>query len=243
MVEDKDVRFRLNLLQRWQLLHGQTEVHVALRQQRLIAALALFGPRNRRYMSGLLWPDNPEARALESLRVSVHLVSRQAPGLLVNGGPVLSLADSLRVDLHDCLEQVGSCVESRWSTPNDGCLSRIRQAELLPGWYEDWVILEQNRLRNFRLRALVGHARRWLEQEEAEKAAEAATAALELEPLQEACVGLLMSAELKLGNRARAWHAFEDFRARLKFELGVDPSTHLALLANGIRGSLNTDFS
>ncbi|KRE52391.1 hypothetical protein ASG92_25410 [Arthrobacter sp. Soil736] len=238
MVKDKDVRFQLNLFQRWQLLCGQTEVHVASRQQRLIAALALFGPRNRHYMSGLLWPDSPEARALESLRVSMHLISRQTPGLLVNGGAVLSLVDSLSVDLHQCLEQVRNCERSGSSADEDDCLSHVRCADLLPGWYEDWVILEQNRLRNLRLRVLVGHARRWLEQGEAEKAADAARSALELEPLQESCVGLLMRAELKQGNRARAVNTFENFKARLTAELGVSPSPHLTQLAAGIRGSI-----
>jgi DNA-binding SARP family transcriptional activator len=238
MVRDKDVRFQLNLFQRWQLLCGQTEVHVASRQQRLIAALALFGPRNRRYMSGLLWPDSPEARALESLRVSMHLISRQAPGLLVNGGTVLSLVDSLSVDLRQCLEQIRNCERSGASAKEDACLSHVLRADLLPGWYEDWVILEQNRLRNFRLRVLAGHAQRWLEQEEAEKAADAARSALELEPLQESCVGLLMRAELKQGNSARAVNTFENFKARLTTELGVSPSPHLTELAAGIRGSL-----
>jgi SARP family transcriptional regulator, regulator of embCAB operon len=235
MVEDKEVRFQLNLFQCWQLFHGQTEIHVSPRQQRLITALALFGPRNRRFLCGLLWPDSTDAHALESLRVSMHLISRQTDGLVVNGGPVLSLAAHLSVDYHECLEKVRNCGRLGSSNSEDSCLSYLQLAELLPGWYEDWVILEQNRLRNFRLNMLAEHARRWLEQEHAEKAAEAARTALELEPLQETSVGLLMRAELQLGNRARAWTAYEDFRARLSAELGVDPSTHLTQLAAGIR--------
>ncbi|MFC9335260.1 BTAD domain-containing putative transcriptional regulator [Arthrobacter sp. NPDC057009] len=240
MVEDKDVRFHLNLFQRWQLISGESEVYVASRQQRLIAALALYGARNRRYICGLLWPDSPEARALESLRVTMHLISRQIPGLLVNGGPVLSLAPSLSVDLHNCLEQVRGCQTSISYTPDDACLSHLRHAELLPGWYDDWVILEQNRLRTFRLRALAGHAQRWLDREEPEKAAEAARSALELEPLQEACVGLLMRAELELGNRVGAVHTFESFKASLATELGVAPSAYLYQLVAGIRGPVRS---
>jgi DNA-binding SARP family transcriptional activator len=157
---------------------------------------------------------------------------------LVNGGPVLSLAANLSLDLQECLEQVRKCEQSGSSAAEDVCLSRLRRAELLPGWYEDWVILEQNRLRNFRLRVLVGHARRWLEQGDSENAVEAARSAVELEPLQEASVGLLMRAELKLGNRAGALHTFEDFKERLASELGVGPSADLAQLAAGIRGPL-----
>jgi SARP family transcriptional regulator, regulator of embCAB operon len=237
MIEDKDVRFQLNLFQRWQLRQARAEVQLVSRQQRLITALALYGPRNRSYIAGLLWPDSPEARALESLRVSVHLISRQTPGLLVNGGPVLSLTESLAIDLQECVERVRKCEQSGANAAEDICFSRLRHAELLPGWYEDWVILEQNRLRNLRLRAFVGHAGRWLEQGDFEDAAEAARSALELEPLQEFSVGLLMRAELKLGNRAAALRTFEDFKGRLAAELGVGPSAGLAQLAAGIRGS------
>jgi SARP family transcriptional regulator, regulator of embCAB operon len=119
---------------------------------------------------------------------------------------------------------------------DDACLSHLRRAELLPGWYDDWVILEQNRLRTFRLRALVRHAQRWLDREEAEKAAEAARTALELEPLHEACVGLLMRAELELGNRVGALQTFESFKAKLTTELGVAPSAYLYQLVAGIQG-------
>lgn len=241
MVEDNDVRFRLNLFQRWQLLHGKSEIRVASRQQRLITALAFYGSRSRRYMSGLLWPDSPEVRALESLRVAVHLISRQVPGLLVNGGSTLALADCLSVDLQECFEQVGNCAHSVTSAAEDDCLAKLQSAELLPGWYEDWVILEQNRVRDFRLRMLLGHARRWLEEGETEVAAEAAQSALEIEPLQEACVKLLMRAELKSGNFAGALHRFECFKARLAAELGVNPSVPLAQLAASIRGVLGHD--
>ncbi|MGN7250373.1 AfsR/SARP family transcriptional regulator [Arthrobacter sp. SAFR-014] len=234
-MEQDGAHFQLKLLQRWQLFCGPAEIHVPSRQQRLVSALALIGPRPRRYLSGLLWPDSPEVRALESLRVSVHLMSRQSPGLIVADGPILSLTNSLSVDLHQFLDHLRACELSESCSAPDGCLSQLQRAELLPGWYEDWVVLEQNRLRNIRLRALVLHAGRWLEQGEAAKAAEAAQNALELEPLHETSIGFLMHAELELGNRPGALHVFESFKALLAAELGVQPSRHLSRLAQRIR--------
>ena len=73
--------FQLSLLQSWQLRRGADIVRVAPRQQRLITALAINGPRPRGYLVGLSWPECRESRALESLRVSMHLISRQIPGL------------------------------------------------------------------------------------------------------------------------------------------------------------------
>ena len=236
MAQDKDVRFQLSLFERWQLRHGETEVHLAGRQQRLVSALAIYGARHRRYLSGLLWPDSREACAMESLRVTVHLISRQAPGLLAVEGSVLSLVDGVRVDFQDLLARIKDCERSDSNSTHDACLAHIQPAHLLPGWYEDWVILEQHKLRDVYLRTLIVHARRWLDVGEAEKAMEAAKTALELEPLHEICAGLLMRAELNTGNRAEALRVFANFRTRLLDELGLSPSEHLVKLALAIRG-------
>jgi DNA-binding SARP family transcriptional activator len=233
------VGYELKLFQRWQLLDEQAEVPVAWRQQRLISALAIYGSRHRRYLGGLLWPDSPEERAMESLRVSVHLLSRQVPGLLVKNGPMLTLGSELRVDVHKFLEQVENCEQANVDGPHDACLTCLLGAELLPGWYEDWVILEQHRLRKVRLHALLAHAKRWLDRGEVEKALEAAQGALELEPLHEACVCLLMQAELKVGNRAGALRAFGAFKASLDADLGIAPSDYLSSFAASIRGQVS----
>jgi DNA-binding SARP family transcriptional activator len=172
---------------------------------------------------------------MESLRASVHVVARQTPGLLVSAGPVLSLAGTVSVDLHQLLEQVENCEHSSSDQTHDVCLARLQRAELLPGWYEDWVVLEQERLRSLRLRAFLAHARRWLDKGEPDRAAEAAENALALEPLHETCVGLLMRAQLDVGNRSGALHTFEKFRTRLSRELGVDPSDDLLRLAADLR--------
>src|SRR4051812_24310561 len=139
--------FQLSLFQTWKLRRDSSVLHVAARQQRLITALAIHGPRPRSYLVGLLWPESCEARAMESLRVSMHLVSRQVPGLLVNGGADLTLSDLVEVDLH----RVRSCLREISQTGLNGnaasYLTLLRDAELLPGWYDDWVLFEQSRLR------------------------------------------------------------------------------------------------
>lgn len=172
---------------------------------------------------------------MESLRVSVHLVLKQIPGLLLSDGPMLSLMEDLRVDLHQFLVQVRNCDEPDSCSRNGTCLAFLRNADLLPGWYDDWVVSEEHRLRNLRLRSFLVHGRRWLDQGEADKALEAAEGALELEPLQESCVELLMCAELQMGNRVQALRRFETFKTRLILELGVAPSKCLVELAASIR--------
>jgi len=216
--------FQLSLFQSWKLSRDSYIMHVAARQQRLITALAIHGPRPRSYLVGLLWPESHESRALESLRVSVHLVSRQAPGLLVNGGAELWLSDLVDVDLH----RVRSCLRELSQSGVDGTaassVNLLRQAELLPGWYDDWVLFEQSRLRQDRLHAFHIIARESLARGDFEIALEASEAALELEPLYESAVGLLIQAQRRQGNNAAALRAFEKYRARLNEDMGLSPS-------------------
>ena len=216
--------FQLSLLQSWQLRRDTDVVHVAARQQRLITALAINGPRPRGFLVGLLWPECRESRALESLRVSMHLVSRQVPGLLINGGTVLSLSELVDVDLHRVRALIRELGQVGLNGNVASCLHQLRDAELLPGWYEDWVLFEQSRLRQDRLHAYHLIARESLARCDYEFALEASEAALELEPLYESAVGLLVQAERKQGNNAAALRAFGKYQVKLKEDMGLEPS-------------------
>jgi DNA-binding SARP family transcriptional activator len=237
MGDDGYGHFQLRLLQSWQLSRDSDVVHVAARQQRLITALAITGPRPRSYLVGLLWPDKAEARALESLRVSVHLVSRQLPGLLVNDGAVLSLNGMVEVDLHRVRAGMRSLGQPNLNGNAAACLSLLRDAELLPGWYEDWVLFEQSRLSQERLHAFNIIARESLAHGDYETALEASEAALEVEPLYESAVGLLIQAESRQGNATAALRAFEKYRAKLKEEMGLTPSEAILRLVSEVRES------
>jgi DNA-binding SARP family transcriptional activator len=231
-----DYGFRLSLLQSWQLRRGTDVVHVAARQQRLITALAINGPRPRGFLVGLLWPESQESRALESLRVSMHLVSRQVPGLLINGGTVLSLSELVDVDLHRVRDQIRELSRSGLNENVASYLHQLRDAELLPGWYDDWVLFEQSRLRQDRLHAFQIIARESLARCDFESASEAAEAALELEPLYESALGLLIQAEQELGNNAAALRAFEKYQVKLKEDMGLAPSGAIQRLVLEILG-------
>ncbi len=216
--------FQLRLLQSWQLRRDTDVVHVAVRQQRLITALAVNGPRPRSYLVGLLWPDTPEPNGLESLRVAVHLISRQIPGLLINGGTMLSLSEIVDVDLHRLRAQIQELGRAGVNGNVAMCLQQLRDSDLLPGWYDDWVLFEQSRLQQDRLHAYHIIARESLARGDFESALEAAEAALDLEPLYESAVGLLIEAERRRGNNALALRAFGRYESKLKEDMGLVPS-------------------
>lgn len=234
MDNDDYGNFELDLLKSWQLRQGGEVVHVAARQQRLIAVLAVRGDSLRNYLAGLLWPEYPEAKALESLRVTVHLITRQLPGLVIKKGPALSLDTRTIVDLH----RVRTAIKAAGTADHAAAeilLQDLRGLDFLPGWYEDWVLFEQSRLRHDQLRALTLLAHRFADAGDYGAAADAAVAALELEPLYESAVRVLVTSELAQGNLATALLAYDKYREQLGRDMGVPPSEGLRHLMAGIR--------
>jgi DNA-binding SARP family transcriptional activator len=234
MDNDDYGNFELELLQSWQLRQGGAVVHVAARQQRLIAVLAVRGGSLRNYLAGLLWPEYPEPKALESLRVTVHLITRQVPGLVVKSGPLLSLDTRTSVDLHrvrSALKAAGTAD----TTAAGQLLQDLRGLDFLPGWYEDWVLFEQSRLRHDQLRAFTVIAHRLADAGDYGAASDAAVAALELEPLYESAVRVLVTSELAQGNLAAALFAYDKYRDQLQRDMGVPPSEALRQLIHGLR--------
>ena len=155
-------------------------------------------------------------------------------GSLVNGGAELSLSDLVDVDLH----RVRSCVRELSQTGLNGnaasSLNLLRDAELLPVWYDDWVLFEQSRLRQDRLHAFHIIGRESLARRDFEAALEASEAALELEPLCESAVGLLIQAQRQHGNNAAALRAFEKYRTKLYDDMGLAPSEGIRRLVADI---------
>lgn len=223
----------MSLFQCWKLENGGTEVPVSSRQQRLIAALAISGPAPRHYLCGLLWPESPDSRALENLRVSIHHVSRDLPGLLVNGGRILALGDGVSVDLKELRSEMTRA--DRGLEAVEELAARLRQAELLPGWYDDWVILEQRRLLQARVTLLERLADGYLRRGEPFRAIDAANFALSLEPVNESALALLVRAHMTAGNRGSALQVAEEFTATLRRELGIQPSSEIAGMLRSIR--------
>jgi DNA-binding SARP family transcriptional activator len=107
--------------------------------------------------------------------------------------------------------------------------------ELLPGWYEDWVLLERDRLRQLRLHALEALADKLAAVGRHGEALQAAHAAVRLEPLRESARRAMVRIQLAQGNVAEALRTYESFRRYLVDELGVTPSSQMEELVAGIR--------
>jgi DNA-binding SARP family transcriptional activator len=221
--------WELDLLRHWQLRLAGKPVQVAFRQQRILAAIALLGSRPRRFLAGLLWPAAPEAKAAGNLRTGVGQISRKLPCVLSITHDSLALNAGVIVDWQSLQERI-SLIQLDATVPEPAHVAPLESAVLLPGWYDDWVIFEQERLNRRRLEALETLAERFLALGDGRHCAEAAGAAATIEPFRESAHRLLVQGHLSAGNYCPAIRAFELFRTRLADELGVEPSPQMQQL-------------
>jgi DNA-binding SARP family transcriptional activator len=205
--------------------------------ERLVAHLCLSGQPLRSAIAGRLWPDVPEEHAQGSLRQTLWLLHKVAPGLVEVSGRSLALADGVRVDvreLGDWAQRLRdpACGLDDVVVPDAGL-----GGELLPGWYDDWVLLERERLRQLRMHALEDVAVRLMAAGRYGDALQSALAAVRAEPLRESAHRTVVRVHLAEGNVVEALRAYEQFRTMLADDLGVQPSSQFSRLVEGIRRS------
>jgi DNA-binding SARP family transcriptional activator len=161
-------------------------------------------------------------------------LQKAAPGLLDVSGDALTLAAGVRVDVRE-LEEWARKVSSLDAGDADLAIPCAGlYGELLPGWYDDWVLLERERLRQLRVHALEVVAVRLAGVGRHGEALQAAYAAVREEPLRESAHRAVVRVHLCEGNLAEAVRAYEQFRTMLLHELGVVPTEQMTRLVSGI---------
>ncbi|MEU4560136.1 BTAD domain-containing putative transcriptional regulator [Actinoplanes sp. NPDC023936] len=145
----------LELLDGFRLRAGQDAVEVSDVGQRLIALLALRRrPVRRAVIAGTLWPDKTESRASANLRsILWRMNGTDTPGVIVCCGSSLGLQPDLGVDVVTLEEAGWALLDGSIAAATSLGFERLSQ-ELLPGWYEDWVIVERERLGQLQIRFL-----------------------------------------------------------------------------------------
>jgi len=152
--------------------------------QRLVAFLCLSGRPARSAVTGRLWPEVPEIQAQADLRSALSRLHRTAPGLVEGTGGALSLATGVSVDvreLHDWAEQV---LDPHARLDHVSLPDLALWGDLLPGWYDDWVLPERERVRQHRKQALEAVAVRFAGAGRHGMAVQAAHLAVRGEPLR-----------------------------------------------------------
>jgi DNA-binding SARP family transcriptional activator len=229
----------LELFDSWRLSRTGAVHEMRTREQRLVALLALHGNRRRSYLAGILWPDSTEARAGANLRATTCRIDQIAPGLVSHDRHDVALSTSLRVDVRSFIDYVWRLSGTRQSDGLSGddvttYLPLLLHGDLLPGWYDDWVIYERARLQQLRVQALELTAGLMLRQGDIAAALVAASAAVAIEPLRESAQRMLIRVHIHDGNYYAALRDYDDFHSRMLRELGIAPSDQMRALINPI---------
>ncbi|MFE1441965.1 BTAD domain-containing putative transcriptional regulator [Streptomyces sp. NPDC058739] len=220
---------RLRLLGQFHLELAAETVELSHNGQRVVAYMGLRGQVSRTVLAGTLWPEVTEEHARGSLRTTLWKLPRGEPPLIGCYGDTLLITPALRVDVHALTQTALGVVQGDAEELDDlPPLGILTGEDLLPGWDEDWVLLERERLRQLRLHALDALAEALVRQDRPALAMEAAWASVRAEPLRESAHRAVVSAHLAEGNVAEAVRHFEAFRRMLDEELGVPPSPRFA---------------
>jgi DNA-binding SARP family transcriptional activator len=222
---------QLDLLRGFELRHNGDPVGLPLGAQRVVAFLAIHRRAvQRAFVAGTLWIDYSQEAANANLRTTLWRL-RRPPCVLVDATPSrLSLAPSVDVDLHRVIAVAQRLAFDRCVVPPEEVPELTLAGELLPDWYDDWVVIERERFRQVRLHALEALCE-WLSmQSQYALAVDAGLAAVAGEPLRESAHRAVMRAHLAEGNRVEALRQYRLCRRLLHEQLGLEPTTETELL-------------
>jgi DNA-binding SARP family transcriptional activator len=213
---------------------GDARLTVPPGSRRLLAFLALHPAGvDRRSAAGILWPDVGDGRAAGNLRSALWRLQRGSCPLVHAEQSLLTLAEDVEVDLRR-VEEWASRVLAGVPEPADLAVDPgpIADLELLPGWYDDWVLAVRQRLQLRLLHALDALSRLLQQAGRPDAAVEAMHVAVLAEPLRESGQRALIEAHQAAGDWVAARRQFDAFRSILRREVGVEPSAELRAVAS-----------
>jgi DNA-binding SARP family transcriptional activator len=212
--------------------------------QSLLAYLALSAGTAHRWekLAGLFWPDADEVNARANLRHALWRIRKTVEP--VRDGASYLVSDELAVAFDagadywldaDVLVTDGDAVR-----PLQNSLA-VYRGELLPGFYDDWVSPERERLAAVFQRKMQRLLDRLAEDGRWTDVLDWATRWIAVGNAPEPAYRALMQAHAELGNRAGVATAYQHCRRALFTDLGVEPSPQTQRLATAEVGSLSAD--
>jgi predicted ATPase/DNA-binding SARP family transcriptional activator len=223
--------------------HGTTVTRFQADKVRaLLAYLALEAnrPHARSALAGLLWPEQPEERALPNLRQALvrlrHALADGEDPLLLTRQTVQWREGAATVDVHDFLRLARSSEVADLEQA-----AALYRGEFLAGFglpeceaFEAWLLLTRERLGHQALDVLARLAEGYLTAGQPGESAVAARRQLALDPWREPAYRQLMLALAQSGDRAGALAAYARCCRVLRDELDITPDEETRELAEQI---------
>ena len=226
----------VRLLGQFQILMDGERINITSRaDQSLLAYLILnAGTAYRReHLAGLFWPSSEERKAKGYLRLSlwhlrkaIHEHAPSAPDYFQANRISIAFNPRLPYWLDSAVlqDEVGNSLEDLISA------TQVYAGELLPGFYDEWVVLERERLRavyNSKMQALLEQlqvAQRW------RALMQQAEHWISMGDHPEPAYRALIQGYAKLGDLAGALSAYERCVISLERDLGIEPSVETQTL-------------
>ena len=197
--------------------------------KQLLAFVALRRRRvERRQAAGTLWPLGDEERAAGNLRSALWRLRRAGINVLAADKWSLTLRPQVIVDIHVMDEWATRLIKGTALGPDLVILPSVTDAlDLLPGWYDDWALMERERIRQRLLHALEALSGQLAALGRFADAVNAALLAVSADPLRESAQRALIEAHLAEGNLGEAHRSYKTYRDLVRQELGMNPSNNL----------------
>jgi DNA-binding SARP family transcriptional activator len=200
--------------------------------KRLLVFVALHRRHvERRYVAGSLWPAGGDSRAAGNLRSALWRLKVAGISLLRADKYTVALRENVVVDVQVVADWAARLIDESPTSDDLTVMPWAADAlDVLPGWYEDWALVERERVRQRMLHALEALSRQLVRAGRCAEAVEVAMMAVSAEPLRESAQRTLIEAHLAEGNWIEGLRGFAVYRRLLRQELGTEPNPALSAL-------------
>ncbi len=235
------LNLRLCLLGAFRLERNGVEISLPRRKlQALLAYLALHPePHAREKLAALFWGDATDESARASLRNEISALRKLVhPDLLLPDRETIQLNPevALWTDAR-AFSQIAYRVSQE---PNSNVSSDMQfaigdYADLLPDFYDDWILDARERLRAQQIETLLHLTQDARSQSDYARARDFARKVLDMDRANERAHQHLMFCQISGGDRAAALRQYEECVAALRDELAVEPSDETTALYQWIK--------
>lgn len=203
-------------------------VELPMQAQRVIGYLAVTGTCERRdRLAGRLWPFSPQRRADANLRTAIWRIGTASRALLDTSRTFIALEEHVEVDARLACAQARTLIDPSCEQAMGNSSLALWEDDLLPGWDEEWLVIERERMRQLRIHGLEALSRVHIASGRFCDAIDVALTTVAAEPLRESAHFVLIQAHLAEGNTSEAQREFESYRRLLQAELGLEPSSKI----------------
>ena len=232
----------LRLLGSFRLVRGEQAIQLAThKSESLLAYLALHPETHaREKLAAIFWGESSDLQARTSLRTALAALHK-------NLGPETILADRETMQINpgafcriDALEffrllNPESAESHQAEIGNLESAVALYQGDLLPDFYDDWILAERERYCAMYCDALLSLTQKMRARSEYQRAMEYAQRILRMDPVNERAHQHLMFCYLAMGKRLEALKQYDECKQILMEELDAEPSRATVALYESIQ--------